>query len=65
MSAMSYTDGVFKRIALRAAAEGQFDGLWGRLVAKIGADKDRIFTSKGKGKGGENYVLNVLETKQY
>ena len=55
-------DGVFKRIALRAAAEGQFDGLWGRLVAKIGADKHGIFTSKGKGKQeGEKYVLEVSD----
>ena len=53
-------DGVFKRIALQAAAEGQFDGLWGRLVAKIRADKDRTFKSKGKGKQvGKKYVLNV------
>ena len=56
-------DGVFKRIALRAATEGltksaawqdpDFDDLWDRLVEEIWADRDReyinrIVTSKNK-----------------
>ncbi len=64
-------DGVFKRIALRAAAEGlqksaegaDFDDLWDQLVAKIEDHSDRIFKGKGRGKGqpGKEYVLEVSE----
>lgn len=57
--------GVFKRIALRAAAEGltksaaeqdpDFDYLWDRLVEKIREDSERIVTGK---QGGE-YVFRI------
>ena len=55
--------GVFKRIALRSAAEGlqklaegpDFDDLWDRLVAEIGDDSDRIV----KGKQGNEYVFQL------
>ena len=58
-------DGVFKRIALRAAAEGlkksaaeqdpDFDYLWDRLVEEIREDSERIVTGK---KGGK-YVFRI------
>ena len=64
-------DGVFKRIALRAAAEGlqksaegpDFDDLWDQLVAEIEDHSDRIFKGKGRGKGqpGKEYVLEVSD----
>ena len=55
--------GVFKRIALRSAAEGlqkpaegpDFDDLWDRLVAEIRDDSDRIVT----GKQGNEYVFQL------
>ncbi len=61
-------DGVFKRIALRAAAEGlkksaakqdpDFDYLWDRLVAEIQEDSERIVTGK---QGGE-YFFRISDS---
>lgn len=56
-------DGVFKRIALRAAAEGLrdaseapgFDELWARLVADLQDEGERVAQSQS----GKNYVLRV------
>ena len=56
-------DGVFKRIALRAAAEGlqksaegpDFDDLWDRLEGEIREDSDSIVTSKK----GKEYVFRI------
>ncbi len=60
-------DGVFKRIALCAAAEGlkksevdqapNFDGLWNRLVKEIREDSERIVIGK---KGGK-YVFQISD----
>ena len=60
--------GVFKRIALRAAAEGlkesaaeqdpDFDYLWDRLVEEIREDSERIVTGK---KGGE-YFFRISDS---
>ena len=56
-------DGVFKRISLRAAAEGlkpteepDFDYLWARLVAEIREDDERIVYSTSK----KSYVFRLL-----
>ena len=56
-------NGVFKRIALRAAAEGlpkptegpDFDYLWDRLVAEIREDDERVVKSSS----GKSYVLRL------
>ena len=56
-------DGIFKRIALRAAVEGlpepeegsDFDGLWDRLVAEIREDGERVVKSSS----GKSYVLRL------
>ena len=56
-------NGVFKRIALQAAAEGlqkpvkgpDFDDLWDRLVAEIREDGDRVVKSSS----GKTYVLRL------
>jgi 5-methylcytosine-specific restriction enzyme B len=56
-------DGVFKRIALRAAAEGlvtptdtpDFDELWGRLVVEIAEEDVRVV----QGQSGKQYVLQL------
>ena len=60
--------GVFKRIALRAAAEGlkksaaeqdpDFDYLWDRLVEEIREDSERIVTGK---QGGE-YFFRISDS---
>ena len=56
-------DGVFKRIALRAAAEGlvtptdtpDFDELWGRLVTEIAEEDVRVAQSQS----GKHYVFQI------
>lgn len=56
-------DGVFKRMALQAAAAGlrapveepSFDVLWAELVRRVRADEDRVFQSSS----GKEYVLRV------
>ena len=56
-------DGVFKRIALRAAAEGlrlpsaapEFDELWSRLVDEIKDEDERLVQSQS----GKSYLLRI------
>ena len=54
-------DGVFKRIALQAAAEGiDFDFLWNQLVAEIKETDEYVAESKGRGKRkGNSYKLSL------
>ena len=58
-------DGVFKRIALQAAAEGidfDFDFLWNQLVAEIKETDEYVVESKGRGKRkGNLYKLSLAQ----
>ncbi len=61
-------DGVFKRIALQAAAEGinyDFDFLWNQLVAEIKETDEYVVESKGRGKRkGNLYKLSLAPNSE-